>query len=238
MKIIEAQAALNSSRLQNANYPGRGMVIGLSPSGHELVQVYWTMGRSENSKNRRLIREDDHIKTVLKDGTLPVEHEDLIVYNASAQAGDIHIISNGRQTDTIRDYAADGKSFDAALQCWSFETDPPIFTPRISGLIDRAAQQYKLGIVKTIEQNEALLTRCVYSYQAVQKGFGHCIHTYDLTRITLPFTGEPYWMPLCETAAENADYYWNLLPADKRVGLYSKHINIATGTVTDTIVNQ
>ena len=238
MEMIRTQADSNSSRLKNAYYAGRGMVQGVTPSGKELVQVYWTMGRSANSRNRRLIRVEGGIKTVLKDTQQQVVHEDLIVYHAALQTGSYHIISNGRQTDTVRAYIADGKTWEEALGHWSFEADPPILTARITGLVDRETKQYKLSIIKAIEQNEALPARYIFSYQGTQNGCGHCIHTYDLERETMPFVGEPYWMPLWETVEENAAYYWSLLPDDKRVGLYVKHIDVASGAVQDTIINE
>src|SRR5690606_34889612 len=41
-------AERNASQLQANAYPGRGIVIGLTPDGTRYTQVYWIMGRSEN----------------------------------------------------------------------------------------------------------------------------------------------------------------------------------------------
>lgn len=237
MNTIQAQAALNIEALRNAHYPGRGMAMGLTPSGGELVQIYWTMGRSAGSKNRLLVRDGEQVKTVLKDTTVPVEHEELIVYNVTARAGDAHILSNGRQTDTIREFIAAGRGFEEALYNWKYEEDPPILTPRISGVFEGGSGRYKLSIIKALEREEKLPAHQFYCYRAAVSGFGHCLHTYAPGKVTYPFAGEPYWVPIFEAIEENADAYWEILPPDKRVGLYVKHIRLSDMHADERIIN-
>ena len=38
--------------LASNRYPGRGIVLGLTPDGKESVAAYFIMGRSVNSRNR------------------------------------------------------------------------------------------------------------------------------------------------------------------------------------------
>ncbi len=52
----------NLIKLQSNEYPGRGIVIGMTPDGTGIVQVYWIMGRSDNSRNRILM---DNLKETL-----------------------------------------------------------------------------------------------------------------------------------------------------------------------------
>lgn len=56
-------------------YPGRGIIIGLSPDGKNFIQVYWLMGRSAASRNRILVPEGEFVKTAVpggeQAGTLP-----------------------------------------------------------------------------------------------------------------------------------------------------------------------
>ena len=47
----------NEEKLAKNAYPGRGIVVGMTPDAHNLVQIYWIMGRSENSRNRIFVRE-------------------------------------------------------------------------------------------------------------------------------------------------------------------------------------
>ena len=42
----------NMAALAANPYPGRGIVLGTSQDGRHAVQIYWIMGRSDNSRNR------------------------------------------------------------------------------------------------------------------------------------------------------------------------------------------
>lgn len=52
----------NINKLKQNSYPGRGIIIGLTPSQKHYVQVYWIMGRSENSRNRIFEQEGNFIR--------------------------------------------------------------------------------------------------------------------------------------------------------------------------------
>jgi hypothetical protein len=213
-------------------------VLGLTPSGRELVQIYWTMGRSLNSKNRVMIRDGENIKTVPHDSSLEVKQESLLMYNAAMRAGGTHVVSNGRQTDTVAEYLAKGDGFEDALYRWEYEDDAPIYTSRITGISTGGENKsYKLSIIKALGQKPELLSHQFFSYAAALPGLGHCIHTYSLTQVCAPFSGEPYWVNLLDDPDANADFYWNLLPEDKRVALYVKHIDVASGAIRDRICN-
>ena len=41
-----------AQELSSTSYPGRGIVIGVTPDGKKAVTAYFIMGRSENSRNR------------------------------------------------------------------------------------------------------------------------------------------------------------------------------------------
>lgn len=107
--MSNAEVSLNN--LKNNTYPGRGIVLGKSSDGSCLLQVYWIMGRSENSRNRIFVRENDTIKTVPFDES-KVEDPSLIIYNAirtvTVNGIVYHVVSNGDQTDTIVDYLEPG----------------------------------------------------------------------------------------------------------------------------------
>lgn len=128
------------------------------------------------------------------DETAEMCHENLIIYNASRQVGNAHIVTNGRQTDTVAEYLENGGSFEEALRGWSYEDDPPICTPRISGVIfsDGAGSFYKLSIIKALSQNPHLLSRQFFDYTTPLPGYGHCIHTYSLAKTCCSFDGEPF----------------------------------------------
>ena len=52
MNELSLLAARNYYGIQDNPYPGRGLIIGTSDDGQNMVQVYWIMGRSEYSRNR------------------------------------------------------------------------------------------------------------------------------------------------------------------------------------------
>ena len=237
--MLDIIAGQNLDRLKASDYPGRGIVIGLTPSGKEIVQIFWTMGRSANSKNRVIVKEGKRVKTRLYDKTLEAQREDLIIYNVTAHVDNVHIITNGRQTDTICEYIANGSSFEDALYQWEYESDAPIYTPRISGLavVDGSESRYKLSIIKAIEQNPNLLSHQFFSYKAAAPGYGHCVHTYSITQEYMPFDGEPYRVRIFENIDEGAGFYWDIIPQDKRVALYIKHVDILGGEIKDRMLS-
>lgn len=227
--------------LQNNSYPGRGIVIGLSEDGEQYVQVYWIMGRSENSRNRVFIAEDNgFLRTEARD---PAKLTDpsLIIYYPLKHLGGAHIVTNGDQTDTIHEALQHGGSFEGALTTRTYEPDGPNFTPRISGFTDLADSQfaYKLSILKSAGNTEDQTLRHTYTYEKALPGFGHCIHTYEGDGNPLPsFTGEPRLVPLRGNAETIANTYWSLLNPDNHISLLVKTIRRNSGETGLVIINK
>jgi IMP cyclohydrolase len=236
-----AQAEQYLQSLTNNVYPGRGIVIGLTPDGTKLVQVYWIMGRSENSRNRVFIQEENgFVRTEAKD---PAKLTDpsLIIYYPAKHLGGAHIITNGDQTDTIHEALQKNGTFESALATRTYEPDAPNFTPRISGLVDLADAQfaYKLSILKSSGNTEDQTLRHTYSYEKALPGFGHCIHTYAGDGNPLPsFAGEPQLVPLANDADTIANTYWKALNEENRISLLVKTIDVESGESQLLIVNK
>lgn len=238
---MTALAERNLQALERNPYPGRGIVIGLNETGTHLVQVYWIMGRSENSRNRVFVVEDNgFVRTEAKD---PAKLTDpsLIIYYPVKQVKRAHIVTNGDQTDTIADALASGGSFEGALATRTYEPDAPNFTPRISGIVDLDDPQYayKLSILKTSGFGEDQTLRHYYTYERAVPGFGHCIHTYEGDGNPLPsFQGEPRLMPLVGEPAAIAETYWKRLNADNKISLLVKTIRLADGASEVLVINK
>ena len=96
--------------LEQNEYPGRGIVVGRSACGKYAVVAYFIMGRSVNSRNRVFRPTEDGIRTEAHDPAL-LSDPSLIIYHPVRRLGDRLIVTNGDQTDTIRDYLAAGKGF-------------------------------------------------------------------------------------------------------------------------------
>ncbi|HHU82847.1 MAG TPA: inosine monophosphate cyclohydrolase [Firmicutes bacterium] len=230
----------NIHRLRRNEYPGRGIVIGLSPDGNNFIQVYWLMGRSAASRNRILVPEGKFVKTAV-----PGEEEQgdpsLLLYYPVKHWGENHIVTNGDQTETIYSALQKGTDFAEALAMRTFEPDPPHYTPRISGLVElkNAGCAYRLAIIKTAGGSPDCCTRQYFHYEKGIPGIGHCIHTYAGNGNPLPsFQGEPFAVKVFDDPRTTARYYWELLHAENKVALLAKAINRRTGESSLEIINK
>lgn len=227
------EADFNFKSLSTNSYPGRGIVLGTSPCGRFDVQVYWIMGRSENSRNRVFVLEQESgfMKTKAFDESKLVDPS-LIIYYPARHGADYHIITNGDQTDTVYESLQKGGSFEEALNTRFYEPDAPNFTPRISGITFKnpSPAVYKLSILKTRANNEdAGCERMFFSYDKKLLGLGHFISTYKTDGNPIPsFSGEPQLVPIGATAQETLDMYWNALNETNRVSLMVKWIDSKT----------
>ena len=241
----DAEAAIDG--LQANPYPGRGIVLGQNRRGL-LVQVYWIMGRSSNSRNRIFRQEGADVATSAADPSLLTDPS-LIIYHPVRVRGRVHIVSNGDQSDTIL-HALQANSgatlpsaaaFQSALETRTYEPDPPNLTPRISGLmdLDDAHCAYRLAILKSNRQIEGLSQRVFFNYEQAFSGFGHCITTYQGDGNPLPtFAGEPFVVPLQDDINLALDFWWNLLNPDNRISLLVKFINPSNGKADLKLINK
>lgn len=235
LKVIKT----NELSLQNNSYPGRGIIQGLSPDTKHIIQLYWIMGRSENSRNRIFKQENGKLFTEFHHSSEQQEPE-LIIYSPMESYKHYHVVSNGDQTNTILDFLANGKTFEEALYTRKYEPDFPNLTPRISGIIDlkNPLFSYKFCILKSNNYNEHSIKN-FFNYEKSTPGIGHCITTYSNNREPLPsFTGEPFPVKLFNSHSENIEYYWNLLNCDNKVAIAVKMINPKHNASTISIKNK
>ena len=242
MEIIMALYDLEML-LKNNTYPGRGIVIGKSADGKRSMIAYFIMGRSENSRNRIFERFDAGMRTKAFDES-KLSDPSLIIYNPylSAKGGNIDIITNGDQTNTVYDHINEGKSFEDALMTREFEPDAPNFTPRISGIVyysvPRSTFTYKLSILKSANGRPEACSRYFYNY-VPEDGIGHFIHTYKCDGNPIPsFYGEPEEIALPNTAEELAELVWSSLNEDNKVSLFVRTVDLETGRCNEIIKNK
>ena len=225
-----------SALLESNPYPGRGIVLG--KSGESAVAVYFIMGRSENSRNRIFVPTEDGIRTEAHDPSKMTDPS-LIIYHPVREAGRGLIVTNGDQTDTIRDYIFRGRTFAEALKSRTFEPDGPNWTPRISGLLSPDGS-FQLSILKSADGNPDCCCRYFYHYDAPLPGEGRFIHTYTGDGNPLPsFEGEPVRVALEEDKPEAlADRVWAALDPDNKVSLFVRFVSLADGTCREAIRNR
>ena len=229
--------------LESTIYPGRGIIIGKSADNCELVTAYFIMGRSENSKNRIFEKTADGIRTRAYDEAA-MKDPSLVIYSPVRKYKNNIIITNGDQTDTIYDFLSSGKSFEDALRTRTFEPDPPILTPRISGMItildsESGKFEYRLSILKSDDGDEAHALRYFYEYETPEQGKGQIIHTYKHNADVPPsFVGEPKKIEVSGDIDEFTEIIWNNLNDDFKVSLYVAYVNIKTCGIKEKIVNK
>ncbi len=224
-------------RLAKNSYPGRGIVLGRADDG-AWIQVYWIMGRSENSRNRIFVCDEDILRTQAADPT-KVEDPSLIIYNAMRTSGRRFVVSNGVQTDAIWQGLEAGASFADSLTAWHHEPDAPNFTPRISGCTDLDAGVCWLSIVKKSPFRDDASERHFFRYDDVPTGSGYAITTYSGDGNPLPsFDGAPYVLALSGGATEIAQYFWSQLDGDNKISLAVRHIDPHSGAVRIIVENR
>ncbi len=230
---------LNLYRLLESNpYPGRGIVLGRSADNRFAVAAYFIMGRSENSRNRIFVPTEDGICTQAHDPSKMTDPS-LIIYHPVRQAGRELVVTNGDQTDTVRDYLLAGKTFAQALHTREFEPDAPNYTPRVSGLLSPDGS-FQLSILKSADGDPGCCCRYFYHYDRPLPGEGRFIHTYMGDGDPLPsFQGEPERVILDAPGAEDlADRMWAALNGENKVSLFVRYAALADGTCQDVIRNK
>ena len=225
-----------TEKLASNTYPGRGIVLGMLPDGKTSVAAYFIMGRSVNSRNRVFMEEPDGIRTEAFDPS-KLSDPSLIIYHPVRQLGRSLIVTNGDQTDTIRDFMERGETLEQALRTREFEPDGPNWTPRISGLV-QSDGSYKLSILKSAAPEGSACTRHFFEYPALN-GVGHFLHTYETNGDPIPtFFGEPERVALDGDIDTFTASVWDNLNEDNKISLFVRFTNVETGEFQQRILNK
>ena len=229
-----------AQELQNNPYPGRGIVLGRSADGKSAVIAYFIMGRSENSRNRIFSITEDGIRTEAYDPS-KMSDPSLIIYHPVRKVGELTVVTNGDQTDTIMEALNEGHCYRHALNTRTFEPDGPNYTPRISGIVQRngGAFSYSLSILKSNQGDPEECLRFTFDYSNPKAGEGHFIHTYMGDGSPLPsYEGEPQPVELEGDIDTFTSRLWENLNEDNKVSLFVRYLDPATGETETRIVNK
>ena len=231
------EMATMAEKLKDNTYPGRGIVLGVTPDGKKAVAAYFIMGRSVNSRNRIFALEADGIRTEAHDPSL-MKDPQLIIYHPVRECGCGLIVTNGDQTDTIWQYLAKGESWEAALRTRCFEDDGPNWTPRISGL-QAFDGSYKMSILKANDPEGTDCARFFYEYPA-KAGLGHFLHTYvcDGNPVIPTFQGEPERVMIPQDIDAFTTQLWENLNEANKISLFVRYTDLATGEKEQRIINK
>ena len=156
--------------LQENSYPGRGIILGKTADGKKAAAAYFIMGRSENSRNRIFVQEGQGIRTQAFDPS-KLTDPSLIIYAPVRVLGDVTIVTNGDQTDTVYEGMERGLTFEQSLRTREFEPDAPNYTPRISGMMEvkDGAFHYALSILKSNNGNPEVCNCLLYTSDAADE---------------------------------------------------------------------
>jgi len=225
--------------IKDNSYVGRGIVIGKSADGKKAVTAYFIMGRSENSRNRIFVKENEALFTKAFDES-KVKDPSLIIYAAVRKFRNKLVVTNGDQTDTIVDRMENGISFQGSLIARDFEPDKPNYTPRISGILnfEKGDFNYEMSILKSADAEGTGCNRYNFSYVALP-GLGHFIHTYVCDGNPIPtFQGEPERVAIPNDIDVFTESLWRGLNADNKISLYVRYTDLKTLEYEDRIVNK
>lgn len=235
MNVYETKTM--AERLKGNAYPGRGIVLGITPDGKNAVAAYFIMGRSVNSRNRIFASEPDGIRTEAHDPSLMVDPH-LIIYHPVREIGHGLIVTNGDQTDTIWHYLSRGESWESALRTRRFEDDGPNWTPRISGL-QASDGSYKMSILKSADPEGTKCARYFYEYPAVP-ALGHFLHTYvcDGNPVIPTFMGEPERVSIPQDIDAFTNELWENLDQNNKISLFVRYTNLETFEIQQRMINK
>lgn len=220
-------------------YPGRGIVLGRTADNKKAAIAYFIMGRSENSRNRVFEQTEDGIRTRAFDESKMTDPSLIIYHPVRLLDNGLLVVTNGDQTDTIRDAIGEGHCYRHALTQRKFEPDGPNWTPRISGVV-KPDGSYNLSILKSLDGDPSCCCRYFFEYDAPVPGTGHLIHTYQENLEPLPsFQGEPRRVAIDAQDAQSwAEALWTALNADNKVSLYVQLCDLESGNRDIVIINK
>ncbi len=231
MNVQSVETLLRANR-----YPGRGILLGRSADNRHAILAYFIMGRSENSRNRVFVETEDGIRTQAQDPGKMTDPS-LIIYHPVREFEGKIIVTNGDQTDTIRDYLKKGLPMEQALRTREFEPDGPNWTPRISGLLSPDGS-YKLSILKSADAEGSACVRQTFEYPALP-GVGHFLHTYVTDGNPIPtFQGEPERVAITGDIDTFAAALWESLNEANKISLFVRFTDLASDTFTQRIYNK
>lgn len=199
--------------LADRPYPGRVIVVARTAAG--VACAYAATGRSEASRQRRIRQTDDGdllVEPTVGDANDPLRH-----YRAVRGSDRHFVLSNGTQTDPVADRLADGAPPAVALEDLEYEGDPPIYTPRITAVID-SHHRIWLAAAHRGSSERASTDTIVSRVGALEPGQGALLSTYS-GPVAEPVTNRVP-VSIATTAAshsELAEQLWDGLDAERRV---------------------
>jgi len=210
------EAGTIASYLAARPYPGRGLVLNRSDDGAVTVSIFLT-GRSHASQARTLVHAHGAFEVVPTDGVAddPLRH-----YHGMIARGMRLVAGNGRQVSDIAASGAGPATGEGEIRRQMYEPDPPIFTPRLSAIVDPdGAPQALLGIA--FRGGSGDVKHRLEQISMLTPGDVWLMHTYD-GNVNAP-NAEGFIVQLRgdDTGTCGAQAIWNALHPQYRVAVGS-----------------
>jgi IMP cyclohydrolase len=169
-------------------YPGRVVVLARTPVG-ELLGGYALTGRSARSRARRISADDGGLVVEpttpgppgygSTGGGAATVRDPLRHYTAAVSDQAWTVFGNGEQVETVAKRLAIGADPRIALDDLDYEPDPPIFTPRITVVVERATGHAWLGAARHAEGLRPGTDVTVTTLGDLAPGEGVVLTTYE-----------------------------------------------------------
>jgi IMP cyclohydrolase len=196
-------------------YPGRGLMLSRS---HDAITVsVFLTGRSHASQARRLVQGSGTLEVVPTDGAAddPLRH-----YFAIVTQGERLVAGNGRQVSDIAASECGPATAEEEFRRLTFEPDPPIFTPRLSAVVDLSGSPLALlGIAGHGTSGET--THQLRQVHELAPGDAWLLHTYDGNVDSPGSRGFIVQLHGDATGSAGASDIWSALSPEYRVAVGS-----------------
>lgn len=201
--------------LQANRYPGRIVVWARTLDG-VMCGGYVLTGRTPASQARALRLAGQEL---VAGPTSPTPNDPLRHYVAAERRGDWLVYGNGEQVATVADRLQEGQPPTVALDGLEYEPDPPIFTPRITVVVnvDSPAQAW-FGAARRSLSDRTTTNLLTLSVRDLAPGDAVLMTTYRSDGEHL-VTGEPFVEAVSDAADrhELLDELWKSLDPRFRV---------------------
>ncbi|EKX61102.1 hypothetical protein Sipo8835_27110 [Streptomyces ipomoeae] len=162
--------------LRDNPYPGRLILLARTLNG-ELTAGYALTGRSEASRARRMELTASGELTVVPVGA--TGHDNLRHYVAATADERWTVYGNGEQVTEVAARLAKGLAPGSALEDLSYEPDPPIWTPRITAVVDRVGHRSWFGAARRPEDERESADTTVVAVGDLAPGQAVMLSTYQ-----------------------------------------------------------
>ena len=191
------------------SYPGRGIVIGLTPDGKKAAIAYFIMGRSSNSRNRVFVEEGQGIKTQAFDPS-KLEDPSLIIYSPVRVLGTDTIVGI-LHMDSFKTSTSGETKFNYEMSILKSNKGNP-------AACSRYTFSYDVPLAGEVH--------FIHTYM----GDGEPLPSFE---------GEPTPLSLeTNDLDEFTELVWNALNDDNKVSLFTRFIDVETGETETRIVNK